>query len=91
MTLVNQNQVQFVLHMWSLEHGQIPYGYPLKDNWVFPHPHPHQKPPIVESYTAASLSQFLRVFLGQIFPDQLYTLPSFLTSFIDMHLSALAI
>jgi hypothetical protein len=34
-----------------------------KENWVLPHLHPHQKPSVVESYTLASLSRFLRVLL----------------------------
>lgn len=57
-------QVRFVLPIYSLEQGQTPSGQPLKENWVPPYPHPCQKPLTVESYTLASLLQFLRVVLN---------------------------
>jgi hypothetical protein len=34
-------QVQFVLCIYSLERGQTPSGRPFKENRVLPHPHLH--------------------------------------------------
>lgn len=44
-------QVQFVLPIFSLEHGQTPSGQALNKEWVFPYPHPCQKPSTMKSYT----------------------------------------
>lgn len=43
-------QVQFVLPMYSLEHGQTHSAQPLKENESFlSPPHPHQKPSTMKS------------------------------------------
>lgn len=54
------------MFIYMLAHGQTP----IKGNWVLPHPHPCQKPSIVDSYTSASLSQ-LRVLLFDGFLSRL--------------------
>lgn len=48
-----------MLPVYSLEYGQTPSNSPLKKIVLF-HALPHQKPPVVESYTSASLAQFFR-------------------------------
>lgn len=56
-----KTQVQFVLLIYSLKHSQISSGQPLKENWVFLHLNPQPRSSVVESYTLASLLQFLKV------------------------------
>lgn len=65
-----------MLPVHSLEHGHIPSGQPLKEYWVFPHPHLCQKPPTVKSFSFKDLLS--RLFLSSSF---FFFLPSFLLSF----------
>lgn len=39
----------------------LPVTGPLKKIESFPHPNPHQKPSVLDSYTSAAVSQLLRV------------------------------
>lgn len=54
-----RKKAQLVSPIFSLEHGQIPDGQPIKKR-VFPSV-PHQKSLVVEKCISASLPQFLRV------------------------------
>lgn len=53
-----EKEDQFVLLMYSLEHGQILSGQPLKEKWVLPHLHSPKEPLVMDSYTSSFLSQF---------------------------------
>lgn len=56
------HQVQFVLPIYSLEHGQTPNGQPFKNMWVLSHITKSYQ--LWKSYTLAPLSQFLRTFFN---------------------------
>ena len=53
--------VQFVLSIYSPEHGQTSRASPLKKTEYFPTCIPHLKSLAVQSYTSLSLTQFVRV------------------------------
>lgn len=55
-----------------LEHGQIPNGQPMKENWVLLHINPYQKRSTVKSYISASFSQFLGVLFNRFLSRLLF-------------------
>ena len=44
---------------------------PIKESWFPPHPYPHQKPSVTESYGSSSLSQLLRALIDSLLSRQL--------------------
>ena len=53
----NSNLCYLYTH-WSMV--MHPSSKTLKENWVFPYPHLHQKPSIADGHTSVSLSQFFK-------------------------------
>lgn len=67
-----KTHIQIMLPMYSLEHGQTPSSQTLKENWVLPLLCSCENPSAVETYSSASLSQFLSVVFSSFLSSLLF-------------------